>query len=381
MLNLVAIRRRLFLLLFRWRIQARHSPFAIFWACISLSVLIGIPVWIRFGTDVALPVLADATPILLAVVGVVMSYIQPKRESHKATTIILIIAGLLGTGILSANRIKGERVHDREMNGLNSKVDYVSKQNADLSNFLLSAKNSAKMTEADRRKGIETVLRNDYILSHNPVDPEILAGNRMPPNEWMNSRLEEMGESWSVSDDARSAPSSAPRSYLVYDGSPLFAGHSEGPPTEGNNFQPGDPVGFNIHFKVTGPNPIEYYGMFPALYIESNHDSATQREMLAKFIAARDTAFKGSKHTSSTLMPEYRGFISVVAWNSDNHFLIATQEELDKWKAGTEVVFVISEMLYKDGKIAHHTRRCLWLQRPAAAPGIWHSCEVFGESD
>ena len=47
--------------------------------------------------------------ILLAIVGIVLSYIPPGKESHLATTVVLIIAGLLGSAVLSLNRIRGER--------------------------------------------------------------------------------------------------------------------------------------------------------------------------------------------------------------------------------------------------------------------------------
>ncbi|HEX3438286.1 MAG TPA: hypothetical protein VHT24_16075, partial [Pseudacidobacterium sp.] len=82
-------------------------------------------------------------------------------------------------------RIRNETAHRSEIAGLNIKIDKVGAQNTILGNFLLAAKDSQKLSEADRRKAIETVLRNQYILTHNPIDPEILAGNKMPPQDWM----------------------------------------------------------------------------------------------------------------------------------------------------------------------------------------------------
>jgi hypothetical protein len=159
--------------------------------------------WRHFGSDICLPILADMTPVLLAVVGVIMSYIQPKKESHLITTIVLVIAGLLGTAVLSLNRIRSEDIHRAEIGDLNGKMDFVRNQNTNLSNFLLSSKNTG-MSEADRRKGIETVLRNKYILTHDPIDPEILAGNQMPPQDWMNQELASMGEHWKVEEPKHS---------------------------------------------------------------------------------------------------------------------------------------------------------------------------------
>jgi len=127
-----------------------------------------------------------------------MSYIQPEKKNHLATTLILILAGLIGTGILSANRIRSEASHKKELDGLGSQIREVAKQNGALSDFLLRAKGSGVISEADRRRGILTTLRNEYILSHQVIDPEILAGNRMPPDEWLEKRLHELGENWDV---------------------------------------------------------------------------------------------------------------------------------------------------------------------------------------
>jgi hypothetical protein len=63
------------------------------------------------------------------------------------------------------------------------------------------------LSEIERRKNISDSLRDEYVLTHNPVDPEILAGSKMPPKEWMNKRLTEMGEPWKIAYDG---PASKP---------------------------------------------------------------------------------------------------------------------------------------------------------------------------
>lgn len=170
--------------------------------------------WLYFKPDSpylgsALSILADFTPIAIAMVGIVMSYKTPRKENHLITTLILIFCGLLGTGIMSWSRIRGEAAHKAEIGELNKKLDKVGEQNTTLGNYLLNSKNTGKLSEADRRKGIENVLRNEFILSHDPIDPQILAGNKMPPDEWMNKRLSEMGEKWTVKEEAKIAPASA----------------------------------------------------------------------------------------------------------------------------------------------------------------------------
>jgi hypothetical protein len=196
LIDTTALRRMMFLILFHYRIKMRHSSVWKFWTLLVFILLIVAVLWRHFGTNASLPILADATPILLSIVGVVMSYIQPKKETHRFTTFVLIVAGLVGSAILSANRIKSENAHRIEVIGLGNKMDTVRDQNVKLSNFLLTSK--GQLTEADRRRGIETVLRNEYILSHDPIDPDIISGSKMPPTSWLNSRLSEMGEKWKV---------------------------------------------------------------------------------------------------------------------------------------------------------------------------------------
>jgi hypothetical protein len=198
--DIKGVGRRVYICLFRWRIRLRNTTGPQrFLAAVTL-LLIGsvVPVWRHFGTDTSLPVLADATPILLAVVGVVMSYIQPKRESHLITTMVIFAAGIVGTAVLTLNRLHGEAAHRIEVGVLGQKLDAVSTQNTKLSNFLIAAKDSGKMSEAERREGIESTLRSEYIISQKTIDPQILAGDAMPPADWTNKRLAELGEHWSV---------------------------------------------------------------------------------------------------------------------------------------------------------------------------------------
>jgi hypothetical protein len=38
----------------------------------------------------------------------------------------------------------------------------------------------------------------EYIASHDEISPALLAGTELPPAEWMNRRLEELGKPWRV---------------------------------------------------------------------------------------------------------------------------------------------------------------------------------------
>lgn len=50
--------------------------------------------------------------------------------------------------------------------------------------------------EMQRRTKILTSLRIKYILSHNGISPELAAGIKGPPKEWINKELKELGEDW-----------------------------------------------------------------------------------------------------------------------------------------------------------------------------------------
>jgi hypothetical protein len=343
--------------------------------------VLAIPAWRVFGTDTSLPLLADATPILLAIVGVVMSYIQPKKESHRATTVVLIFAGIVGTLVLSANRINSEHSHKKEIGELNAKLDEVGRQNTKLANFLLDARNTGKITEVERRKGVEIVLRNEYILSHNPIDPEILAGNKTPPQDWMNRRLQEMRESWTVAEDhpAKQQPAPTQRSYVLFDGAPRFTGSTS--KSEGGAFQAGDPFGFNVYYRAIGPNMIKIFGIGQAVFLEPDSALETQKSMLSKYTALIAKEQKGTPVDFATATPGDSRVFSALLLTDPPQKPLVTQEVLENLRNGTEIAFVISEVLYEDSVSKHHARLCYWLQPPAIPPGVWHSCAVFTKSD
>jgi hypothetical protein len=76
-------------------------------------------------------------------------------------------------------------------------------------------------TELARRRNLLAVLRNEYILSHDHISAAMMAGTEQPPADWLNKRMKELGEKWTVSDD----PKSEARGQLVNllrDGKKLF---------------------------------------------------------------------------------------------------------------------------------------------------------------
>jgi len=60
--------------------------------------------------------------------------------------------------------------------------------------------------EAVRRKNVLALLQNEYILSHNTITPALLAGTEQPPAQWINSRLKQLGEQWTVAENQQPPP-------------------------------------------------------------------------------------------------------------------------------------------------------------------------------
>jgi hypothetical protein len=388
------IRRHVYVNLLRWRIKLRHmEPVYKALSIVVLAlIIIAIALWTHFGTAASLPVLADMMPILLAIAGIILSYVPPKKETHIFTTMLLIVFGLAGSAVMTTARLRSEGDHRREVKGLNDKLDAVGTQNTHLANVLLGAKGT--VTEAQRRAGIETTLRNKYILSHDPIDPEILAGNKMPPAAWVNDQLKSLGEEWTVSPEKSNTTPTAPiRSYLIFEDNPRFAGSAGAVPgavaIEGANYRVGDPLGFNVHYKANGPNEIQLIGGASMLLIEPDSTPETQKSAISFFLHESSSEhrkwLKENPKASvfrTTLMPGEAQFVTAFAWtgNPDKKW-VTTEDDLDKLKTGAEIAIVMTVLSYKEGGILHHLRRCLRLQPPAQPPGVWALCEGFASSD
>ncbi len=102
--------------------------------------------------DKILSVLQDLIPMAVAIIGIIMSYKQPGSKSHKLTTIVLIVAGLAGSGILTWARMRADSAHGTE----------VAKQHQDLEG-LKGELQKTKDENAKDIKGVRTQL--DQIIA------------------------------------------------------------------------------------------------------------------------------------------------------------------------------------------------------------------------
>jgi hypothetical protein len=298
-----------------------------------------------------------------------------------------VIVGIIGTVVLHLSRIHDQNSHVKEISGLRERMDSWQKQNMQLLTSLLKpAPPNARAAEVDRRQNIEKALRGEYILSHDNVSPDVLAGTEFPPADWMNRRLRELGENWTfttpktTTETLRTTPS-----YPVFDGSPRFGERKDdkGQLLLDQNFQVGDKIFFNYYYKATGPDPVELKEVARWLYLESDSGPETQRKMIADFKKGLNEDRKKHLITTepSTLMPGDQRWSSVYAATEDRQYRLATLNDLDKLRTGAEIAFVLVELSYTDNGKLHHLRTCQFLQPPATPPGIWHYCEGFNQSD
>lgn len=138
-------------------------------------------------------------PILLAIFGAhyAAEAIQRKRAKHMAR-LGFWVSGILCVIMISYIETKGENEHETEVRSLNMRLDAVQGQNTQILQHFVAVAPDAQTREISRRKGILAVLRHEWILSHKDVSPGLLAGTEEPPSDWINQRLNQLGEKWSV---------------------------------------------------------------------------------------------------------------------------------------------------------------------------------------
>jgi hypothetical protein len=336
----------------------------------------------------------DIAYALLALAG--LAYLMPdlisKLEARKAVRVFLFsLFALFGVSAILVNAVNRTDQEEQATTQNLSQTKVLSSV-LDIQQSLHSDK---AMTEAQRRERISESLRDEYILTHNPIPPEILAGNEMPPQDWMNSKLHDLGESWSIENTLRPRIAAAPRSYLRFVGYPLFTGTlgaAFGDMAEGRNFKPGDILGFNVHFTATGPNPVKLIETASLTFLEPDYSADSIKTAINTFLqeATKERA------AAVLLNPQGKGEPQTLMQGDQQFFTPSvstgtaappykpwplTQDDLDKFKSGTEVSVVMAVLTYKDGNRVHHLRQCLWLQPPAQPPGIWHFCGGFPDSD
>lgn len=326
---------------------------------------------------IVINIFPDLTSVLIAIAGLgylfptLVKLLERNVKPRKTVAVVFIAFSLLSLMVNAINRAAEDQKAE-----LNSKTLSVVLQSVNNVQMALKAPN---MSEADRRKHILTALRDEYLLSHNPVDPEILSGTKAPPEDWLNKRLRDLNENWTIKNepDARVITTAPVRSYLTFPDAPKLAGGLQ----ENENFTVGERLMFNIHFKVVGPNPLQLISQASYFSFESDSSARTQTETVNTFrkkISSREEGVYTSLVEPETMMPAEDQFLTVPVP------LVASRlstEDLNALHTGSKVAFVLNEFTYKDKGRTHHLRRCLMLQPPGTIPAIWQYCFAFNNSD
>jgi hypothetical protein len=216
-----------------------------------------------------LDAVSDAVPLLLALAG--LGYCMPdlikKIEGSKRARIsIMCVFVAFAITVVVVNAIN-RTAQDQDKQKLNEKIGVVQDQNNSILTTLTRPNETGKISEIDRKQNIEKVLRNEYILSHNPIDQKMLAGTKMPPDVWMNERLRQLGERWTVTDVQRSPPSQIAQQSASQERSRVefsFYQDDMGRPPITMKLDPidGGKVTFSISAIVRGEQPAENLTMW-----------------------------------------------------------------------------------------------------------------------
>jgi hypothetical protein len=325
---------------------------------------------------VSLETVPDLAFVLLALAG--LSYLMPelmqKLETNRtlrlSAFVMFLVFGVAAVILNAVNREDQEnqrRIDRDKIDGLGSQVNTTLQ-------FLVQSK--GQPNELERRKHILDTLRSEYIVTHPEASAALIAGSADPPSEWMNEHLQKLGEQWEYIPPSLVVPILAPQpSYIVFDDAPKSGGGQ----AEGDPLAVGQQMGFNVHFKQQGPNPVELRRVSRWLYVERNFELSTQKALIGDFEERlrKDTSF----FEASTLMPGDKRYLSAVGRNEDNSTRIITQTDLDNLRTGSEVIFVVAQIIYKYSGKEHHLRQCMFLQPPAGTPWVWGYCSGFTRSD
>ncbi len=206
-----------------WKIKTFHylktKPFAAgLWLCVIVASMVTIFVFrVRIGLElkglyyspstVWLKFFAyGAVPIIFAAFGDHYAAEAMKGQSRKRVVRLFFwTGGILAAWMALHVEAKTENEHTHEVTDLTEKINAVQRQNTDILSRLVRAPADPTTAEAQRHEAILTLLRHEWILSHKSVSPGLLAGTEQPPSDWVNQRLKELGEDWSLEDKSKPA--------------------------------------------------------------------------------------------------------------------------------------------------------------------------------
>ena len=275
-----------------------------------------------------------------------MSYRPPKKESHALATFALLVIGIGGCALIETARIKTEGAHRHEIDSLNQRFDRVDQQNTQLGNFLVQAKGT--ITETDRKRAIQEVIRSKWISSHKEVDPDILSGRKMPPDEWVNAQLKAMREDWQVHTapptlDSQKNQNSAPAVSVVNIATQL--------PTKA-----GEDAIAEIRVSTSGEKAITVnMGELTALDLVFPNEASSQRNMENSLWDGLQEHDKISGTLTPLILPVNNKFLSIPVRLGGG----LTPQQLEEFKAGKYAIYFMVHMEELTGKTLLDS--CFWV--------------------
>ncbi|MGA8087668.1 MAG: hypothetical protein WCA10_10200 [Terracidiphilus sp.] len=239
-----------------------------------------------------------------------------------------------------------------------------------------------EQVEANRRENILAMLRGEYILQHDNVSAGIIEGTEALPSDWVDVRLKDLREQWTVAESPRKASQPAEqKSYISWSGAPSFGRMKLGGDA---HFQVGDLFGFNVDYINKGPNAVEVTSQCQSVFVEPDDSAEAEKRVVTEFKNFCAAWVKVQPHGKSTMTPGLALWVSAFAPEQSSAeptfprpIRRITQDDLDKLKSAREFAFVVAEINYIDNGKNRQLRMCSWLQPPADPPGIWHYCGIF----
>jgi len=138
-------------------------------------------------------------PLGLAIFGSHYAAEAMRTKRKKALArFTFLISGVLAVLMIWFVEARTEDSHNNETQTLTSLLANVQTQVTTVLGRLTVAAPSPQAREVTRRQDILTLLRQEWILSHRNVSAGLLAGTEQPPAEWVNTRLKQLGENWSL---------------------------------------------------------------------------------------------------------------------------------------------------------------------------------------
>ena len=138
----------------------------------------------------------------------------------------------------------------------------------------------------------------------------------------------------------------------------------------------GKELAFNFSYKNVGTHPAQVRWEASQLYVkQGGYSNQVEASVIEEFKSvALEQKRSAELGKPRTLMMEQGRFLTASG-------RIATQDDIQKFKDGTQTMFVLAAIGFSDETGDHLVPVCAWLQPlgEGTAPLIWHECTNFND--